>query len=448
MKKRRPSDPIAAVDAQEERDDRIGGIDQRPVDARYAEAQNPNKGIDRAAVISHALKWTASWSLRFIIVVAATWVVLKILGMFWPALLPIAAALLITTVLWPPVRWMRAHHVPPALAALGGMLLAFVVVGGVIAIVAPTVSSQWGDLVDQSVAGVNQLRDQLQDGPLHIHPDQIDQATASVTDKLKSSGDRIATEVWGGITLAGQVLIDSLVALILTFFFLKDGPRFLPWLRVSVGHGAGAHLTEALTRTWDTLSGFIRTQAIVSAVDSICIGIGLVILDVPLALALVVLTFFGGFIPIVGAFAAGTVAVLVALVAGGISKAIIVLIIIIAVQQIEGHVLQPLLQSRSMSLHPAIVLLSVAFGGSEFGIPGAFFAVPVAASIAVLWRYLSEQIDLRTGDATPAELTHATAEGAYAAERGERHGHLLARLRHTGESDDARGTRDAREAHE
>lgn len=431
--RRRPSDPEPVIDRQAKRtEERIDAGDEPAPSAEEAAGRNPNQGIDRAGVISHALRWTASWSLRFLIVVAATWVVLHIIGMFWPALLPVAVALLVTTVLWPPVRWMRAHGVPPAVAALGGILLAIVVVGGIIAAMAPTVSSQWGDLVDQSVAGVNTLRDQLQNGPLHIQPDQIDQATASITDKLKASGDRIASEVLNGITLAGQVLIDGFVALVLTFFFLKDGPRFLPWLRVSVGRGAGAHLTEALTRIWNTLSGFIRTQAIVSAVDSICIGIGLVALQIPLAAPLVVLTFFGGFIPIVGAFAAGTIAVLVALVAGGLTKAVIVLVIIVAVQQIEGHVLQPLLQSRSMSLHPAIVLLSIAFGGDQFGIIGAFFAVPVAASVAVLWRYLSEQIDLRTGDASAAELRQVTSEGEYAAARGEDHGRRLARLLRNG----------------
>ncbi|RNI23877.1 AI-2E family transporter [Flexivirga caeni] len=425
-RRHRPSRPEPAIDREEQLAD-SGAQPELPT-AADAVGRNPNQGLDRAGVISHGLKWTASWSLRFLIVAAATYVVLWILGMFWSALLPVAIALLVSTVLWPPVRWLRLHGWPPALAALGGLLLAAIVVGGIIAAIAPTVSSQWGDLVNQAVAGVNKLRDQLQDGPLHIQPDQIDQATRSVTAKLKSSGDRIASEVWGGLTLAGQVLIDGVVALILTFFFLKDGPRFLPWLRVSVGRGAGAHLTEALTRVWATLSGFIRTQAIVSAVDSICIGVGLVVLNVPLAVPLVVLTFFGGFIPIVGAFAAGTVAVLVALVAGGLTKAIIVLIIIVAVQQIEGHVLQPLLQSRSMSLHPAIILLSIAFGGDRFGIMGAFFAVPVTASIAVLWRYLSEQIDLRTGDATPADLAQLTSEGEYAAERGEHHGRVLARL--------------------
>lgn len=429
MGKRRPSNATQAVDRQQASAELYAESGATaPRTAHYATDQNPNKHLDRAGVISHALKWTASWSLRFIIVVAATWLLLKVFGMFWSALLPVAVALLVTTVLWPPVRWLRAHNVPPALAAVGGLLLAAIVVGGIIAATAPTVSSQWGDLVNQSVAGVNQLRDQLQKGPLHIQPGQIDQATASITNRLKSSGDQIATEVLNGITLAGQVLIDGVVALIVTFFFLKDGPRFLPWVRVSVGRGAGAHLTEALTRVWNTLSGFIRTQAIVSAVDSTCIGIGLVVLQVPLALPLVVLTFFGGFIPIVGAFAAGTVAVLVALVAGGVTKALIVLIIIIAVQQIEGHVLQPLLQSRSMSLHPAIVLLSVAFGGTQFGIPGAFFAVPVAASVAVLWRYLSEQIDLRTGDALADDISPVTAEGEYAAQAGERHGQILARL--------------------
>lgn len=426
---RRPSDPDPVIDRQEQTaEDRVESGSTTVPSARDAADRNPNRGVDRATVISHALKWTASWSLRFLVVVAGAWVVLYILGMFWPALLPVAVALLVTTVLWPPVRWLRSHGTPPALAALGGILLAFVVVGGIIAAMAPTVSSQWGDLVNQSVAGVNQLRDQLQQGPLHIRPDQIDQATTSITDKLKSSGDRIASEVLSGITLAGQVLIDGVIALILTFFFLKDGPRFLPWLRVSVGRGAGAHLTEALTRVWNTLSGFIRTQAIVSAVDSICIGIGLVALQIPLAAPLVVLTFFGGFIPIVGAFAAGTIAVLVALVAGGLTKAIIVLVIIVAVQQLEGHLLQPLLQSRSMSLHPAIVLLAIAFGGDQFGIVGAFFAVPVAASVAVLWRYLSEQIDLRTGDASAADLQQVTSEGAYAAAKGEDHGRVLARL--------------------
>ena len=165
-----------------------------------------------------------------------------------------------------------------------------------------------------------------------------------------------------------------LLMLVLSFFFLKDGDRFLPWLRKYTGVKVGWHLTEVLMRSWNTLSGFIRTQAIVSMVDAVFIGLGLVILGVPLAPVLAVLTFFGGFIPIIGAFTAGALAVIVALVSGGLTKALLALGLVILVQQIEGNVLQPILQSRSMGLHAAIVLLAVAVGGTLFGIIGAFLA--------------------------------------------------------------------------
>lgn len=425
MARQRPSKPEPVVIRDEERSI-AGDPPTNDAPASAAAQRNPNQGLDRSGVISYGLRWTASWSLRVIVIIVATWLLLKVFGMFWSALLPIAVALLVTTVLWPPVRWLRAHGFPPALAAACGLIGAFVVVGGIIAAIAPSVSSQWGDLTNQAVRGVHQVQTWLQTGPLHVKPTQIDDATKTITSKLQSSGDKIASTALSGISLAGKVLIDAVVSLILTFFFLKDGARFLPWMRVTFGRGAGAHFTEALTRIWNTLSAFIRTQAIVSAVDSIFIGVGLVVLGVPLAAPLVVLTFFGGFIPIIGAFTAGTVAVLVALVTVGVTKAAIVLVIIVLVQQVEGHILQPLLQSKSMSLHPAIVLLAIAFGGDQFGIVGAFFAVPTAASIAVLWRYLSEQVDLRTGDALAHELDSLTPEGRYAAESGEEHGRRMA----------------------
>jgi predicted PurR-regulated permease PerM len=168
-----------------------------------------------------------------------------------------------------------------------------------------------------------------------------------------------------------------------------------------VGHPAGAHIGEVLQRMWNALGGFIRTQAIVSFVDASLIGIGLLVLQVPLAGVLIVITFLGGFIPIVGAFVAGALAVLIALVSNGFTTALIVLAIIIAVQQLEGNVLQPWLQAKSMDLHAVIVLLAVTLGGSLFGITGAFLAVPAAATIAVILRYLNEQVALRAGETLP-----------------------------------------------
>ncbi|MBO1753541.1 AI-2E family transporter [Allobranchiibius sp. CTAmp26] len=404
--------------------------------------RSPNVGVDRSQVISTGLRWTASWSLRVVVIAAGVWVLFKVIGIFWSALLPVILALILSTVLWPPARWLRSKGFPPALAAATTMIGMFAVLGGVFTLIGTTVSSQWSDLTDKAVAGVHDLQSRLSQAPFNISSTQLNSAVKQLTGKLQTSGDKIANGVLSGATVATQVLVSLLVALVLTFFFIKDGPRFLPFVRRIAGRGAGSHLTEALSRSYSTLGGFIRAQAIVSAIDSICIGIGLWVLQVPLALPLVVLTFFGGFIPIVGAFVAGAIAVLVALVTVGLTKALILLGVIVLVQQLEGHILSPIFQSRSMELHPGVVLLSVAFGGDEFGITGAFLAVPVAATVTVLFRYMNEQIDLRTGDVHADQLEPITPEGVMAAEAGEKHGAVLAtrwRARRPGTDDEPQG---------
>jgi len=182
------------------------------------------------------------------------------------------------------------------------------------------------------------------------------------------------------------------LVLVLSFLFVKDGHRFLPWAYGVLGDRAGGPLCEVLGRCWRTLGAFIRTQVVVSFVDAVFIGIGLALLGVPLALTLATLTFFGGFIPIIGALVAGALAVLVALVTVGWGTALAVLALILVVQQIEGNVLSPMLQGKSLGLHAAVVLLAVTAGGTLFGITGAFLAVPAVATAAEVLRYLSERI--------------------------------------------------------
>jgi hypothetical protein len=160
-------------------------------------------------------------------------------------------------------------------------------------------------------------------------------------------------------------------------------------------------VAEVLRRVWKTVSDFIRTQAAVALVDAILIGVGLAFLGVPLALPLAVLTFLAGFVPIVGAIVAGALGVLVALVSNGPGTAIAVLVLIVAVQQIEGNVLQPILQSRSLGLHAAVVLLAVTAGSTLYGIAGAFLSVPVVAAAAVVLRYLGERVDDRVAGGPP-----------------------------------------------
>lgn len=374
----------------------------------YVSPQNISEKVDRAVILGKDGGWAAGWALRFLLIVAAAVVAWKGLAILWSAVLPIFLALLISTVLWPPVRWMRSKKVPAALATLITIIGFFAIIIGVFTAIAPMVASQSKDLVAKAQDGINQLTQWVQGPPLNLDTSQFEGALSEITSFLQGRSSDIASGVFTGVSAASSILITGVLALVLTFFFLKDGTKFLPTIRKAAGPNVGWHLSEALTRVWNTLAGFIRTQAIVSLVDAILIGIGLLVLNVPLALALAVITFFAGFIPIVGAFTAGALAVAIALVSNGFTNALLVLLLIILVQQLEGNVLQPILQSSAMNLHPAIVLLSVALGSTLFGVVGAFLAVPVAATVAVLIRYHLEIVALRAGEITIDDIEMAT----------------------------------------
>jgi hypothetical protein len=223
--------------------------------------------------------------------------------------------------------------------------------------------------------------------------------------------------VFTGVSAVGNVIVTFVLVVVLTFFFMKDGDRFVPWVRRLSGERAGRHLAEVFSRWWGVLGAYVRTQLIVSLVDAVLIGIGLVIIGVPLAATLATLTFFGGFIPIVGAFVAGGVAILVALVLEGGTAALLVLGLVLLVQQLEGNVLSPWLQGRSLQLHAGIVLLAVTGGGTRYGIIGAFLAVPVVACVVVLLRYLSERVDVAARSTEPEEGGEP-GSGAYTVEPG------------------------------
>ncbi|WP_143695124.1 AI-2E family transporter [Williamsia sp. 1135] len=375
------------------------GADDKDVVSSSPATLTPNRGF----VIGQGTQWLAKHSLRLILIAGGAWVLAWIIGKTWVVLLPILLAIIVCTVLWPPVGWLRRKGMNAAAASAVVLLLAVGVVAGIMGAIAPSVVDQSGDLASQATDGVVKIQDWLHGPPFNFSDDQLDNAVNAITSRIQDSSATIASGVFTGVAAATSVLITLFTVLFLTFFFLKDGPRFVPWLRRTSGAPAAEHLAEVLTRIWSTLGGFIRTQALVSAIDAVLIGLGLVILGVPLAYALAIITFFGGFIPIVGAFVAGALAVLVALVGNGLWTALIVLGIIVAVQQLEGNVLQPWLQSRSMNLHAAIVLLAVTGGGTLFGIIGAFLAVPVAAVVAVILRYLNEQIAIRAGEKVVAD---------------------------------------------
>ncbi|MGO3327187.1 AI-2E family transporter [Gordonia sp. (in: high G+C Gram-positive bacteria)] len=370
-------------------------------------------GTSRGRVFLAGLRSTSVVCLQMILVIAFLYVLLIVLAKFWVILLPVVLAIVVATVLWPPVRWLRARRVPPAAAVLLVILLALGVVGGVIGLIVPSIVDQAPALASQATNGVQKIQDWAQGPPLNVGDEQISSFVDEITAKLQASASAIASGVFNGVGVATSVLVTLFTTAVLVFFFLKDGPKFVPWLNRTMGTAPDrSHLGEVLLRMWNTLGGFIRTQAIVSFVDAALIGAGLLILNVPLAGVLIVITFLGGFVPIVGAFVAGALAVLIALVSASVTKALIVLGIILVVQQLEGNVLQPWLQAKSMDLHAVIVLLSVTLGGTLFGITGAFLAVPAVSCLAVALRYILEQISKAAGETVAEEdAAAAKAEG-------------------------------------
>ena len=404
--------------------EQIGG---REVVAPPVEVQGPDphptydgSGVDRGSLILSGLRGAASWSWRLLLVFAALAVFLWLVGQLWVGVLPVLMAILISTILWPVVAWLKRNGWPAALAALTVLVLSLASVIGVFAAIAPTVITQGQIIVRQAAEGLQVMLDWLSGPPLNLQNEQVTEYVDQATAWLQEQSNQIATGVISGAMTVGSILVSIVMTLVFTFFILKDGERFGPWVRRFSGPTAGMHLTEAFARIWKTVGGFFKAQAAVSLVDAVFIGLGLLLLGVPMAFVLAIITFFAGFIPIVGAFTAGALAVLVALVSEGFTTAVWVLVIVLAVQQIEGNVLQPVLQSKAMDLHPALILLAVAAGATQFGIVGAFLAVPVTAALVSVIRYGSEHLDLRTGTVRADELTILTSEGRTAAVMAER----------------------------
>jgi predicted PurR-regulated permease PerM len=339
-----------------------------------------------------ALRTSARVSAELLLVLLAAAVTLWVLGRMWSVVWPLIVGLFLTTLTWPLARFLRRHGWRPALAASVVTVFALLMGAGIVALIAVPVADQSGELADRVVEGIDKLRAWAAGPPLNIGDDQITGALDTATAKLQDSVGSVVTTAVTGVSTVVNGLVTAVLAIFLMFFFLKDGPRFLPWLTRQLPGRLATDIPEVASRSWDTLGSFVRCQAFVGLLDAVFIGIGLWILDVPLVLPLAVLTFVSAFVPIVGALFAGFVAVVIALVSNGPMDALIVLGIIVVVQQLEGNVFQPMIQSRGLGLHAATVLLAVTLGGSLAGVVGSLLAVPVAALLAVAWNYLRQQL--------------------------------------------------------
>lgn len=308
-----------------------------------------------------------------------TTVVVSIYGLIQIRLvvIPLLLALILAAAISPLVNMLRRRGWPSALATASSFLLLLVVLGGVITGIVFAVRSQLDELIQQANEGFQQVYDFIQTGPIPIDQEQIENARQSVIDFATSS--TVGSTALTGLTAAGEFLTGALLMLVILFFFLKDGDKIWAFM---LRPFRGERLQRAQRvghSSLDVLGSYVRGTAIIATVDSVFIGIALLILGVPLAVPLAVIVFIGSFVPLVGATVAGVLAALVALVANGPFVALMVILAVIVVNQLEGNFLQPVVMGRSLNIHALVILLALTAGTILAGIIGAILAVPVAA---------------------------------------------------------------------
>jgi putative heme transporter len=338
-------------------------------------------------------------ALRLLIVAGAIYLIGIAAGRLLLLVLPIVIALLLTTLLAPGASWLRRHRFRPAAASATMVLLTALFVLGLIGLIVPAVASQLADLGSDLRAGTEKASGLL--APLGIDRADVQSALDRGIESVKGNGGRIAGGVMTGAMIAAEAAGAAILSLVLTFFFVKDGAQIWSWCTSLFAEERRVHLEAMGERAWTVLSAYVRGVVAVATMDAVIIGLALIVVGVPLAVPLIVLTFLAAFFPIVGAVTAGVVAVLVTLVAKGFVAAAVIAAVIIAVQQIEGHVFYPVIVGRRLALHPVAILLALTAGGTIAGIPGAFLSVPLAAVGAAVFSYVREQRSRQSPVVTP-----------------------------------------------
>ena len=326
-----------------------------------------------------ALRQAGAVGWRVLVLLVLGWLALQVLVRLQLVVVPVIVALFLTAVLLPPVDWLRDRGWPSAAATAAVLSAAVLGLGGAGYLLAVQVIPQLGQLSSQVSDSVDELQDWLISGPIGLSQAQLLDLLERTQQELRERSDMLVQRALSWTTLLLELVAGALFAVVLAFFFLKDGPRMVDAAMARVGGDTGWRLRAAGRRAWDTMGGYLRGVAVVGVVDGTLIGLALVLLGVPLALPLAVLTAVGAFFPIVGAVTAGALAALVALVSKGPVTALVVVGVTVLVQQLEGNLLQPVVMGRSLDLHPVVVMVALSVGAILGGIVGAFLAVPVVA---------------------------------------------------------------------
>ncbi|MFI6939640.1 AI-2E family transporter [Streptomyces sp. NPDC050418] len=343
---------------------------------------------DPVAAVPWGIRVAAEAGWRLLVLAGALWVLMRAISSVQLVVFAFVAALLITALLQPTVARLKRMGLPRGLATAVTFIAGFVIMGLVGWFVVWQVMDNLDDLSSQVQRGIDELKDWLIDSPFHVTDDEINDIAKNLRDTIGTNTEEITSAGLAGVTVMVEILTGILLAMFSTLFLLYDGKRIWRWTLKLVPAAARPGVAGAGPRAWRTLTAYVRGTVIVALIDAIFIGIGIYFLDVPMAVPLAVFIFLFAFIPLVGAVISGALAVVVALVTQGVFTALMALIVVLAVQQIEGHVLQPFILGRAVRVHPLAVVLSVAAGGMVAGIGGAVVAVPLVAVTNTVVGYL------------------------------------------------------------
>ncbi len=297
--------------------------------------------------------------------------------------LPLLAALILTSALLPAKHILMRRGVPNAVAAIAVVIAGLAALGAIGYFTVSTLTSEFDELEVDIEAGFTEVLQSIGDWA-GVSDAEVDDAIDDVLDSVRGNADTIAGSVFSGVRLAAEVLAGVILLAVLTFLLVKDAESIQRGIARRIGRRRRRDFLLLTSGLFDMLGRYFRGVTIVAFMDALLIGVGLVIIGIPFALPLAVLTFFGAFIPVIGAVLAGLAAFLIALATEGVTAALIVGGLVLAVQQIEGNVMAPFILGRSISLHPMLVILAVATGGALWGIMGAFVAVPLTAIAVAL----------------------------------------------------------------
>lgn len=350
--------------------------------------------VDVEQTVPVGLKIAAAYSWRILLVLGVLAVFIYLFIQFRYIAIPFMISVLIGALLVPFVQWLQRHRWPKWLAVTLAMVGTIAIVTGLIVVVVAQIRSGYPDLQERSLAAFQDFRDWLVTSPFAIDDAEFDAWIASLVEAVQRDSQALINGALSVGSTAGHVLAGLLLTLFATLFILIDGKGIWAWIVRLFPKRARPAVDGSGRAGWVTLTTFVKVQIFVAAVDAIGIGLGAWILGLifggfPLVIPIAIAVFLGSFIPVVGAVVTGAIAAFVALVYLGPLPALIMLGIVLLVQQVEGHVLQPLVMGTAVKVHPLAVVFAVAAGSYIGGIAGALFAVPVVAVANVMVHTIS-----------------------------------------------------------